>query len=363
MMLGTGGVGKTTVSLALADALASHGERTFLLTVDPAKRLYDLASKIRGKSSNLDLVKLDVGEHFAEMVRRHAPDADTSRRVLESRFFPYLTGHLPGFHEYVACDVILGAFESGRYDRLVIDTPPFAYALHFLEAPQRLARMARLAATVLGSGGTHRGLSPLMSKALSLFLGGGFLAELLEFIGAFSKVWPGIEGTALAVERLYREQTSFATVVVADGRSTDDLVEFLKGAPAWLHVQFLIVNRAWEMAVGVYEGPPDRPALEQALDRLPFCSFMGPASRRGLVRNLADSHELATMMRKSQDEALERVARLDPDLVRLGTLLLPMIPGGITNQLGLEWLSGRLWDELNGALRAQGAAEPVRKVG
>lgn len=352
MMLGTGGVGKTTVSLAMAQALAERGKRTFLLTVDPARRLYDLAGKVRKKSPHLDIVQLDVGGHFAGLVRRHSPDEGTARRVLESRFFPYLTDHLPGFHEYVACDVILEALRSGRYDHVVVDTPPFAYALHFLEAPERLARMAGLASSVAGAAGGGKGLSPLLSKGLSMFLGGGFLGELLEFIGAFAKVWPGIEATALEVSRLYRESTSFCAVVVADGRSTEDFVAFVSQAPAWLGVQFLIINRAWE-GEGVYDGPSTRSALESTLEALPFCADVSPVSRRVLAHSLAEAKELGDTMRRNQTLAMERVANLRPELMKSGALVLPQIPGGIGNQLALEWLSGRLWEELTGALAAQ----------
>lgn len=355
MMLGTGGVGKTTVSLAMATALAERGDRTFLLTVDPARRLNDLAGKISRRSANLDLVHLDVGKHFAGMVQRHSPDAATAECVLGSRFFPYLTDHLPGFHEYVACDVILEAVRSGRYDRLVIDTPPFAYALHFLEAPERLAKMAGLAHGVVDATGSAGVMSPLLYRGLSLFLGGGFLGELLSFVGAFSKVWPGIDKAAQEVASLYRESTSFAAVVVADGRCADDFSAFLSRAPGWLSIQLLIINRAWELGADVYAGPATRELLETTLESLPFCSTVSASARRVLAHNLADAKELGDSMRRNQVEVIERMERAQPELVRAAAMVLPQMPGGICGQLALEWLSGRVWEELAAALAMQHA--------
>ena len=43
---GTGGVGKTTISAALALRAAQEGRRTLVLTIDPARRLADMAGRI-----------------------------------------------------------------------------------------------------------------------------------------------------------------------------------------------------------------------------------------------------------------------------------------------------------------------------
>ena len=83
---------------------------------------------------------LDAKATFDELVARHAPDDETRDRILGNRIYQQLSsaaGRLTGVH---GDGEALRARTGGRYDLLVLDTPPSRNALDFLDAPQRLTK-------------------------------------------------------------------------------------------------------------------------------------------------------------------------------------------------------------------------------
>jgi anion-transporting ArsA/GET3 family ATPase len=155
---GSGGVGKTTTSAALAAGLASRGQKVAVLTIDPAKRLADsLGLEELGNTprqvdpklfeqagvemkGELWAMMLDAKATFDELVRKHAPDAETRDRILENRIYRQLSNALAGSQEYMAMEKLFEIHQEGRYDFLVLDTPPSRNALDFLDAPKRLTQ-------------------------------------------------------------------------------------------------------------------------------------------------------------------------------------------------------------------------------
>lgn len=350
VMLGTGGVGKTTSSLIAAYTLADAGARVQLLTVDPSRRLDDLARKVGQGHPNLELTRIDVKELFEQFVRRHAPDEATAEAVVGSRFFPYLTDHLPALHEYVAADLIMESVDSGRYDHVVVDTPPFAYAIHFLEAPRRLNEMASMAAKVFSAGGTARGLGAsaipgVIWKGLAYFLGKGFLLELVDFIGSFGRLWEQIERRFQTADELFRTATTFGAVIVPDSRSTADLLHFLELAPPWLHVDFLMVNRMVSYRDTDDGATIDPVRLADEVSAEPTCREWKPHTVESAVQSVMDSWDIASAVRQNQMHVLATLERDHPGLLER-SFHLPLVPGGVRRQRELEKVGERLRTQL-----------------
>src|SRR4029079_7282191 len=155
---GSGGVGKTTTSAAIAAGLAAQGQRVGVLTIDPAKRLADSLGlkELGNEPSKVDpslfseagveiegelwAMMLDAKATFDELVRKHAPDAETRDRILENRIYRQLSNALAGSQEYMAMEKLYEIHQEGRYDMLVLDTPPSRNALDFLDALKRLSQ-------------------------------------------------------------------------------------------------------------------------------------------------------------------------------------------------------------------------------
>ena len=82
---------------------------------------------------------LDAKRTFDELVERHAPDERTRDAVLSNRIYQELSNAVAGSQEYMAMEKLHELHQEGRYDLLVLDTPPTRNALDFIDAPKKLA--------------------------------------------------------------------------------------------------------------------------------------------------------------------------------------------------------------------------------
>jgi anion-transporting ArsA/GET3 family ATPase len=154
---GSGGVGKTTAAAAIALWGAATGRRTVVITIDPARRLatslgldalhggalHEIPAAVLRRHGleprgTLAAMMLDQKGAWDALVERHAPSAEVRDRVLANPFYQSLSQTFAGSHEYMAIEELCGLHESGRYDLVVVDTPPTKHALDFLEAPRRI---------------------------------------------------------------------------------------------------------------------------------------------------------------------------------------------------------------------------------
>ena len=345
VLLGTGGVGKTSCALVLAYALAQRGKRVLLLTVDPARRLHGLMERVALDQPGLTLEKSGTGELFERFIRNHSPDQRTVEAILSSRFFPYLSDHLPALHEYVASDLIREATASGSYDHIVVDTPPFAYAVHFLDAPRRLKRMAELTNRVLlvsGDGRRSR-LSPILTKGLSFFLGRSFLNELVEFVASFGLLWSTVAQTARETDLLFRSSSSYGVVITPDLRATTDLVRLLREVPDWLDLEFLLVNRDFRIPECTDPDCAAPSRLAEAIQAEPSCRLWKPQVVDHAARSASELWKAASAVQESQERSLRVLEENYAELVREHAAYLPYLPGGIQSDRDLKILARTLF--------------------
>lgn len=148
---GKGGVGKTTVAAATALRLARSGQRTLVLSTDPAHSLGDsLATPLGNEpvavAENLDGAEIDA---LAENDKAWESLRDYLGRVLTRGTEATLASEemllLPGLGELFSLLRILDFAESGAYDTLVVDCAPTGETLSLLNYPERLEHLFELA--------------------------------------------------------------------------------------------------------------------------------------------------------------------------------------------------------------------------
>jgi len=157
ILCGTGGVGKTTTSAALALRAALEGKRVGLITIDPAKRLANslglkklssepqnlnhyiektLNKKIKGSLSALMLDSKDTLHKFLFTIG----GKETLVPFTNSNLFQIISDNFSGSHDYLAMEKLYELHHSNDFDLIVLDTPPARHTLDFLDAPDKIAR-------------------------------------------------------------------------------------------------------------------------------------------------------------------------------------------------------------------------------
>ena len=245
--VGAGGVGKTTISAAIGVAAAMQGRRALVLTVDPARRLADalgiaafdehiqtlsvetFAQHGITVGAPLDVAMLDIKSTFDRTVTRLAPDDATSQSILDNRFYQQGSTVLTGSQEYMAMARLYEVVTETSYDLIVLDTPPSAHALDFLDAPQRMIDLFgssafRMLLRSLQRSNEGTGMfskRSLVMRGLGRFTSAESFTGLLEFFGLLSSTFDGFIQTGEDVMSLLRSRrTAFLVVSACDETST-----------------------------------------------------------------------------------------------------------------------------------------------
>lgn len=279
---GAGGVGKTTTAAAVAIGLAARGQRVAVVTIDPARRLASSLGleeldneprrvepahfarhglEFRGE---LWAMMLDAKRTFDELIELLAPNSATYDSILSNRIYQELSSSVAGSQEFSAVAKLYELDASGRFDAIVLDTPPSRNALDFLDAPRRLtgflegrALKVLTAPTGVVAAIAARG-SSLVFSILRRVTGVDLLADLGEFFRVLSEVVDGFAERASVVARLLGDPaTTFLIVTSPEPTPVQEAVFFRRRlAEAGMHFGGLIVNRQRVLA-------RTRPAIDE----------------------------------------------------------------------------------------------------
>ena len=232
LSVGCGGVGKTTTTAALGLAAARRGLRVLCLTIDPARRLAQSlglewasaearevdAALLSGvgvpPTGSMTIMRVDTKATFDALVRSLAPSPERAERVLSNVLYKYISTSLAGTQEYMAMEKLYSLRDDPRYDLILLDTPPTANALDFLDAPERLVGAIDSPAirwfveAVQGSGRLSFNLmaksTALLLKGMAKVTGGGFLEQVASFISEMNALFGGWKQRADAVSATLR---------------------------------------------------------------------------------------------------------------------------------------------------------------
>src|SRR3954468_24876459 len=227
---GSGGGGKTTTSAALALRAAEQGRKVVVLTIDPARRLAQsmgiekldntprpvpgLAPAETGGTGSLDAMMLDMKRTFDEVVESQA-SPEKAQQILANPFYVALSSSFAGTQEYMAMEK-LGHLEkdaraSGRWDLIVVDTPPSRSALDFLDAPERLSSfldgrfMRLLLAPARGPARLMTAGFGMVTNPIPKIIGAQVLQDMKPFVAAFDTLFGGFRQRAQRTFQLLQD--------------------------------------------------------------------------------------------------------------------------------------------------------------
>jgi arsenite/tail-anchored protein-transporting ATPase len=130
MVMGKGGVGKTTIAAALAMELAARGASVHLTTTDPAAHVADVVGELPGdlRLSRID-PEAEVIAYRAKVLARAGKDLDEEgRALLEEDLRSPCTEEVAVFHAF--WKIVAGA----RRELVIMDTAPTGHTLLLLDA-------------------------------------------------------------------------------------------------------------------------------------------------------------------------------------------------------------------------------------
>jgi anion-transporting ArsA/GET3 family ATPase len=270
---GAGGVGKTTTSAALALSAAREGRRALVLTIDPARRLaQSLGIPPTGKEpvriddallqkAHVQLARggelhawmLDPRIVLESVVDRFAPTPQDAERIRKTRLYDALTEVVAGLQEYTAAEALYSFSQEGRFDLIVLDTPPSRNALDFLDAPRRLARfldertLAIFSPEIATANPFVRAAAKVVTGAMGKVFGEGFVQELQVFLGAFGKLFGKMRIHADGVRKLLRSDTSAFVVITSPEEAAMEEALYFKGRikELGLTTEGFVLNRSY----------------------------------------------------------------------------------------------------------------------
>ena len=319
---GSGGVGKTTTSAAIALEAARIGRVACVVTIDPARRLANSLGVLELTNSptriegdwpgQLHALMLDPKGTFDDLITRYSDSEAQAEDIRVNRIYRNLTGTLSGTQEYMAMEKLYELVEEGGFDVVVVDTPPSRNALDFLDAPRRLTHFlenrifqALMAPTRVGLRFMGVAANALL-RTISKVAGADIVHDAVAFFQAFEGMEEGFRLRAARVRELLA-QPGTAFVLVASPRpdSVEEAVHFAgKLTESGMSATALIVNRVQPRFA------TDGQLADLARLGTPAGHHEGPAAAvAGLVDNLA-GYTLASDREEATYAGL--VAEVDP---------------------------------------------------
>ncbi len=289
---GSGGVGKTTTSAALAVRAAEQGRKVCVLTIDPARRLAqslglgELDNTPRpvdgidtSAGGSLDAMMLDMKRTFDDVVLAHS-STEKAEQILTNPFYQALSTSFSGTQEYMAMEKLgqlhTQAEGDGRWDLIIVDTPPARSALDFLDAPEHLSSLldGRLLRLLLAPA---RGPFKIMSMGFNVVtavmnkvLGAQIITDVQTFVNAFEALFGGFRARAQNTFALLSSRnTTFVVVATAERDATREAAYFVdRLSEEQMPLAGVIVNRVHtsevdvsaERALALVEDLTDQPA-------------------------------------------------------------------------------------------------------
>ena len=363
---GSGGVGKTTTVATAAAMAAIHLDgRVLALTVDPARRLAnalglqqmgntetrvtsqafaDAGVSARGE---LWVAMLDTKASWDELVRQHAPDRKTADAILANPLYRNITAKFVHSHDYIAMERLHDIHVSGRYDLIVVDTPPTRNAIDFLDAPARMAdffssRLLRWLIAPYRSRLLTAASKPFYSVA-DRVLGAQFLQDIADFFILFQTMYDGFIERANAVTRtLQDDRTSFVVVTTLEPdpvREAEFFIAELRRRR--YHLGAVVFNRALPSFLRDRDARVAAERLRDDADALVAALKVAERDRAAfadVLREIADSFLGYRALATRQAEQLAEF-KAASEL----TLLVPALEGGVASIADIVELGQGLW--------------------
>ena len=156
---GKGGVGKTSISSAISYCL-SRNHKTLLVSTDPAHSLTDSlgisedlsSDNIMSVGNQWFVWELNANAVFQDFKQSHHEEInmlfDTSTYLDNEDVDQLMSLAIPGIDEVMGLKSIMDVYQTGEYDKIIIDMAPTGHALRLLCMPSILDHWVKVLASL-----------------------------------------------------------------------------------------------------------------------------------------------------------------------------------------------------------------------
>jgi anion-transporting ArsA/GET3 family ATPase len=154
---GKGGVGKSTISIAMGLAAAARGKRTIVCEVggqETASRVFrraEIGFHEVQVADDLWAISIDPDQSLREYLLLQLRVRTMRDLLVRTRVFNYLAAATPGLKELVTIGKIWELAQPDRrvkkaqqYDLVIVDAPATGHGIGFLQTPRTFANIARV---------------------------------------------------------------------------------------------------------------------------------------------------------------------------------------------------------------------------
>jgi anion-transporting ArsA/GET3 family ATPase len=362
--VGPGGVGKTTTAAALGVIGARSGLRTVVCTIDPAPRLADalgvatLASRPAAIGADtaaslgisspdlLHAMRVDPVVAFAHLVEDQVADPKLRSDIFSNSLYRHVTTDLTGSQEYAATLALYELRRDKAYDLIVLDTPPTANTLEFLETPERLAaaiaspalqwfarpdpKLSRFSWKRLGGSGA------MVIRRAGKLMGSQFLDDLGAFLLDIREVLGGFLSRAREIEAVLKQpDVGFILVMTPATAAVNEALYFARrlreaGSPLCCY----IANRTLQEPL-----PCSATILREQLAAMPALLGLSAEEMDRTTQNLSLLSQYLTKIAHAQKSELVRLSLASPG-VPITTV--PLLPHDVSSIDSLRAIADRL---------------------
>jgi anion-transporting ArsA/GET3 family ATPase len=281
------------------------------------------------------------------LVHQHAPDRKTADAIIANPLYRNITAKFVHSHDYIAMERLHDIHVSGRYDLIVVDTPPTRNAIDFLDAPARMAdffssRLLRWLIAPYRSRLLTAASKPFYSVA-DRVLGAQFLQDIADFFILFQTMYDGFIERANAVTRtLQDDRTSFVVVTTLEPdpvREAEFFIAELRRRR--YHLGAVVFNRALPSYLRDRDARVAAERLRDDADALVATLKVAERDRGAFADVLREIAESFLGYRALATRQAEQLAEFKGASEL--TLLVPALERGVVSVADIVELGQRLW--------------------